>query len=98
MSDAVALSTKLSKVVKFLRYLKEPDFQSYGYLSESEVSALKALPLGYGFIKRRLSLFKGVLLMSGTMPPMHVLTPVCGDSFMYIDIESEYGRVFPVIT
>ena len=95
VSDAVALSTKLSKVVKFLRYLKEPDFQSYGYLSESEVGALKALPLGYGFIKRRLSLFKGVLLMSGTMPPMHVLTPICGDNFVYIDIESEYGRVFP---
>ncbi len=95
VSDAVALSTKLSKVVKFLRYLKEPDFQSYGYLSESEVSALKALPLGYGFIKRRLSLFKGVLLMSGTMPPTHILSPICGSNLTYIDIESEYGRVFP---
>ena len=95
VSDAVALSTKLSKVVKFLRYLKEPDFQSYGCLSESEVSILKALPLGYGFIRRRLSLFKGVLLMSGTMPPTHILSPICGGDLTYIDIESEYGRVFP---
>ncbi len=94
-SDAVSLSTKLSRVVKFLRYLREKDFRPYGHVRDDGVREVKALPLGYSFIARRLSMFKGVLMMSGTMPPPRILKPICGEDFVYIDVEAEYGRVFP---
>ncbi len=94
-TDAVSLSTKLSRVVKFLRYLKERDFRAYGHVREDSVREVKVLPLGYSYIAGRLSVFKGVLMMSGTMPPPRVLKPICGEDFIYIDVEAEYGRVFP---
>ncbi len=94
-TEAVSLSTKMSKVVKFVRYLGEEDFKAYGHVRDDGVREVKALPLGYSFIIKRLEMFKGVLMMSGTMPPPRILKPICGPNLTYIDVEEEYGRVFP---
>ncbi|MCD6340848.1 MAG: hypothetical protein J7L51_02730, partial [Desulfurococcales archaeon] len=83
-------------VLKFLTYVRRYGFQVYGvaYSHEGE-SKLKVMQINYDVITERLSEAKGVLLMSGTLPPKEIMDSVCGQETVYVDVEEEFGSVFP---
>ena len=90
----VRISTKLTKVLKFLSTIKDQNFEAYG-ISDVYGKRIKALPVSYEPIRSRLEVAKGVLMMSGTMPPKLVIDKILGKESQYIDVESDYGEVFP---
>ncbi|MCD6084472.1 MAG: hypothetical protein J7J20_02895 [Desulfurococcales archaeon] len=95
-ADFVRLGSSLNKVLKFLDYVRRNDFQVYGVVDRAEgIRKLKVIPTNYDIITERLSEAKGVLLMSGTMPPKEVMDSVCGEVTVYVDVEEEFGNVFP---
>ncbi|MEM2006841.1 MAG: ATP-dependent DNA helicase [Sulfolobales archaeon] len=93
--EAFARTTSsIGRLVKFLA-LATKDFFSLYTQSAFDTFRLHALPLGYEPIRERLRLARGVLLMSGTLPPKDVLDKVVGRETEYIDVEAQYGHVFP---
>ncbi|MCD6428451.1 MAG: hypothetical protein J7L12_02400, partial [Desulfurococcales archaeon] len=95
-ADFVRLGSSLNRVLKFLTYVKRDEFQVYGVADNAEgVRKLKVMPINYDVITERLSEAKGVLLMSGTLPPKEVMDSVCGQETVYVDVEEEFGNVFP---
>jgi DNA excision repair protein ERCC-2 len=92
----LGLTTRLSRVVKFLKAATHPNFQIFGSVDEDGYPVIKAIPLGYEVIRERLSVVKGLLLMSGTMPYEPIMNKVLGTESIYIDIERDYGFRFPI--
>ncbi len=90
----IRISTKLTKILKFLYIIKNPNFEVYG-ISDAYGKRIKALPISYEPIRDRLKMAKGVLMMSGTMPPKPIIDKILGRESQYIDVESDYGEVFP---
>ncbi len=94
-SELMSISTKLSKIVKFLHYASSDSFNVYGQVVGEGIKVIKALPIDYKPLKDRLKIVKGVLLMSGTMPPKEIVDYILSSDTYYIDVESDYGRIFP---
>ncbi len=95
-ADFVRLGSSLNRVLKFLTYVKRDEFQVYGIADITEgVKKLKVMPINYDVITERLSEAKGILLMSGTLPPKEVMDSVCGQETVYVDVEEEFGNIFP---
>ncbi len=88
------VSSAMSKVSKFLQYARREDFGVYG-ARVSNVSELHALPVSFDVVTERLSSAKGVLLMSGTMPDEEIVKAVMKKEVRYIDVERDFGSVFP---
>ena len=95
-TDFVRLGSSLNKVLKFMTYVRRSEFQVYGIADRAEgIRKLKVMPINYDLITERFSEAKGVLLMSGTLPPKEVMDSVCGEETVYVDVEEEFGSVFP---
>ncbi len=94
-SELMSISTKLSKVAKFLLYASNDSFSIYGQVIGEGIKVIKALPTDYTPLRERLKIAKGVLLMSGTIPPKEVVDYILSADTYYIDVEGDYGRVFP---
>ncbi|RLG77307.1 MAG: hypothetical protein DRO14_02480, partial [Thermoprotei archaeon] len=95
-ADFIRLGSSLNRVLKFLTYVRRDGFQVYGVADSAEgVRKLKVMPINYDEITERLSEAKGVLLMSGTLPPKEIMDSVCGQETVYVDVEEEFGSVFP---
>lgn len=90
----VRMTSSVSRVVKFLALATREQFSLYAQ-TVSETPRLYALPLGYEPIRERLRPARGVLLMSGTLPPKSVLSRAIGREINYLDVEESYGPVFP---
>jgi DNA excision repair protein ERCC-2 len=90
----VRLTSPLSKLVKFYSLALE-DFTGVYAQATYDSAGLHALPTSYEPIRRRLRLARGVLLMSGTLPPKPILDRVISAESTYLDVEETYGRVFP---
>ena len=90
-----SITTRLSKIAKFLTLVREHWFRVYGVVSEDGFRELKVLPISYEPITQRLAQTKGVLLMSGTLPPKDIVKVVVSRDPYYIDVEGDYGPVFP---
>ncbi len=88
------LTSPLSKLVKFYSLALE-EFTKVYTQATYDSAELHALPVSYEPIRRRLRQAKGVLLMSGTLPPKHILDKVTSTESKYLDVEEAYGRVFP---
>ncbi len=94
VEEFMKVSSPVSRVARFLALASRGAFSLYAQAS-GDVRRLHALPLGYEPIRERLRLPRGVLLMSGTLPPERVLEGVVGRATRYLDVESSYGPVFP---
>jgi DNA excision repair protein ERCC-2 len=90
----IKTASSVSKVVRFLDLAVREYFSLYTQLLLDE-PRLHVLPLGYEPVKVRLAVAKGALMMSGTLPPKELLDRIVGRETVYIDVEREYGNVFP---
>ncbi len=90
----IRTSSPVSRVARFTALASREPFSLYAQ-AVSGIPRLYALPLGYGPVRERLRLPRGVLLMSGTLPPKGVLDAIVGRETRYLDVESSYGPVFP---
>ncbi len=93
--ELMSSSTALGRVVKFVEYLTQPSFQPYGYVDREGVKVIKVLTPDLKYIRDIVSAFKGALLMSGTLPSEEIIRKVMFSDAIYIDVEKEYGSVFP---
>ncbi|MEM1623417.1 MAG: ATP-dependent DNA helicase [Sulfolobales archaeon] len=87
-------TSSIGRIVKFLALATRELFSIYAQ-SAFDTFRLHALPLGYEPIRERLRQARGVLLMSGTLPPKDVLDKVVGRETEYLDVEASFGYVFP---
>jgi len=90
----VRLTSPLSKLVKFYSLALEEFTEVYAQATYDSAE-LHALPISYEPIRRKLRQVRGVLLMSGTLPPKPILDRVISAESTYLDVEESYGRVFP---
>ncbi|RLG84790.1 MAG: hypothetical protein DRO18_06850, partial [Thermoprotei archaeon] len=93
--NLINISTKLTKIVKFLKYVKDENFEVYGHLDIDGSRKLRILPTSYNLVRDRLKMPKGLLLMSGTMPRKDIVDKILECDSYYIDVEEDYGRIFP---
>lgn len=90
----VRITSPVSRVAKFLRLATKDSFSLYAQ-TPLDSPMLYVLPIGYEPVRERLRLARGVLLMSGTLPPKDILDKVVSRDTEYLDVEASYGRVFP---
>ena len=88
------LTSPLSRVVKFLSLLTKQYINVYG-ISHYDSKEFHALPINYEPVLERLKIARGVLLMSGTLPPKELTETVVKDRVNYLDVNEVYGHVFP---
>lgn len=94
LEQLMKLTSPLSRVVKFLSLLDEEHMNVYG-ISRYDHKELHILPVDYELMLKRLRTAKGVLLMSGTLPPKELLEVVVKGNVSYLDVNNAYGPVFP---
>ncbi|MCX8185410.1 MAG: ATP-dependent DNA helicase [Sulfolobales archaeon] len=94
VENFVKTTSSISRVLRFLSLAVRDYFSLYAQRT-SGGQRLYALPLGYEPIRERLRPARGVLLMSGTLPPKNVLDSVVGRETKYLDVEASYGQIFP---
>lgn len=90
----IRTASSVSRVVRFLDLAVREYFSLYLQLL-LDGPRLHALPLGYEPVRARLAIAKGVLMISGTLPPKGLLDRIVGRETVYLDVEKEYGSVFP---
>lgn len=95
ISDIVLSGSSLGKIVKFLKYLSRNEFQVYAQVTRNGSRVLKVLTPDISYVKEMLESFRGVLMMSGTLPHEDIARQVLFSDAEYIDIEQDYGAIFP---
>ncbi len=90
----IRTASSVSRVVRFLDLAVREYFSLYTQLL-LDGPRLHALPISYEPVRTRLAVAKGVLMMSGTLPPKELLDRIVGRETVYLDVEKEYGNVFP---
>ncbi len=93
--EVASSSTALGKVVKFLDLASSPGFRVYGAVGRDGTRVIKALTPDVSYVRDIIASFRGSLLMSGTLPSERIVKETMFQDALYLDVEKEYGEVFP---
>ena len=95
VTELLSSSSSLGKILRFVRTLSLPSFKVYGYVNKYDVRSLKTLTPELDYVIDTVNLFKGALMMSGTLPSEDIAKNVLFKDAIYIDVERKYGKIFP---